>query len=277
MARRLEERLAEIAARQHGVVTRAQLLAVGLTPRAIQGRLESGRMRLLHRGVYLDGPIEPTWGRVMAAVLASGRDARASHHTAASLWEFGPKLDLASPVEVKVPGHRVVRRPGIRAYRSLGLDTVAPATAYGIPTTEPIETLLDLAAILAGLDLERMVARADRGHLITLDELAAAVERHPERPGVATLRSLLGQNGGPAFTRSELEERFRDALRRFQLTAPRFNIRVHGYELDCYWPDAGVAVELDGRAYHRSWQSQQNDRRRDRELAARGIQVIRIT
>lgn len=277
MARRLEERLAEIAARQHGVVTRAQLLALGLTPRAIQGRLESGRMRLLHRGIYLEGPIEPAWARVTAAVLASGRGARASHRTAASLWGFGIELDPASPVEVKVPGHRVVRRPGIRAYRSLGLDTSETASAHGIPTTEPMETLLDLAASLAGLDLERMVARAERGRLITLDELVAAVERHPSRPGMAALRSLLAQHGGPAFTRSELEIRFRDALRRFQLPAPRFNIRAYGYELDCYWPDVGVAIELDGKAYHRSWQSQRNDRRRDRELAARGIQIIRIT
>lgn len=277
MARGLEECLAGIGARQHGVVTRPQLLAAGLTPRAIQGLLESGRLRLLHRGVYLMGPLTPTWAREMAAVLASGEGARASHRTAASLWEFGPRPDPAAPVEVKVPGLRVVRRPGIRAYRALALETRAPATVHGIPTTDPIETLLDLAATLGGADLDEMVASAEHGRLITLDELAAAVDRQPGRRGMVTLRLLLGRNGGPAFTRSELERRFRDALRRFQLPEPRFNIRSHGYELDCFWPDAGLAVELDGKAYHRSWQSRQNDRRRDRELAARGIQVIRIT
>jgi very-short-patch-repair endonuclease len=277
MPRHIEERLAELTARQHGVVTRRQLVRLGFTPRAIQGRLESGRMRLLHRGVYLEGPVEPLWARVMAAVLASGPGARASHRAAASLWELGPGLGPASRVEVKVPGGRVVRRPGIRAYRCVGLETSAPATVHGIPTTDPVETLLDLAANPGPLDLENMVARGERFRLVTLDELAAAVDRHPKCPGMATLRSLLGQSGGPAFTRSELEQLFRDALRRFHLPAPRFNTRVHGYEVDCYWPDAGVAIELDGRAYHDSWKSRRNDRRRDRELVARGIHVIRIT
>jgi very-short-patch-repair endonuclease len=277
MRRGIEERVLEIAARQHGVVTRTQLLAAGLTPRAIQGRLESGRMRSLHRGVYLMGPLEPPRARELAAVLACGGGARASHRTAAGLWELAPRPQAALPVEVKVPGHRVIRRPGIRAYRTLGLEVRAPATVDGVPTTDPIETLLDLAVVVGGPDLERTVARAERSRLITLQDLSAAVEQHPGRRGLGTLRSLLGADDGPAFTRSDLEDRFRDAVRRFQLPEPRFNSRVHGYEVDCYWPEVGLVVELDGAAYHRSWQSQQNDRRRDSDLATRGIHVIRIT
>jgi hypothetical protein len=75
---------------------------------------------------------------------------------------------------VKVPGHKVIRRPGIRAYRVLVLEAHAPATVPGVPATDPIETLLDLAAVGGGSDLERMVARAVRDRLITLDDLTAA-------------------------------------------------------------------------------------------------------
>jgi very-short-patch-repair endonuclease len=279
MRRGIEERVLDIAARQHGVVTRTQLLAAGLTPRAIQGRLESGRLRSLHHGVYLAGPLAlaPPWARELSAVLACGPIARASHRTAASLWDIAPRPDAALPVEVKVPGHKVIRRPGIRAYRVLGLEAHAPATVQGVPVTDPIETLLDLAAVVGGSDLEKMVARAERGRLITLDDLSAAVDQQAGRRGMRALRSLLGREGGPAFTRSDLEDRFRDAVRRFRLPEPRFNIRVHGYEVDCFWPEVGLVVELDGAASHRSWQSQQNDRRRDTDLATCGIHVIRIT
>lgn len=277
MRRGMEERVLDIAARQHGVVTRTQIVAAGVTPRALQGRLESGRMRSLHHGIYLLGPLLPPRARELAAVLACGDGARASHRTAASLWELATRPDWALPVEVKVPGHRVVRRPGIRAYRIRGLEAHAPAHVHGVPATDAMETLLDLAAVVGGSDLERMVARAERGRLITVDDLSAAVDRHSGRRGVRALRSLLGREGGPAFTRSDLEDRFRDAVRRFQLPEPRFNIRVHGYEVDCFWPDVGLVVELDGAAYHRSWQSQQNDRRRDTDLATRGIHVIRLT
>jgi very-short-patch-repair endonuclease len=277
VTRRLEERILEIAARQHGVVTRKQLLGAGLTPRAVQGRVASGRLRLLHRGVYLVGVLAPPWARELAAVLACGPGARASHRTAASLWELAPRPDSAHPVEVKVPGHRVVRRAGIHAYRALGIAERAPASVHGIPTTDPTETLLDLARILSRSDLEKMIAHAERARLVSLDDLRTAADGHPRRRGMRTLRRLLAQERGPAFTRSDLEDRFRDAVRRFQLSSPRFNVRVHGYEVDCFWPDAGLAIELDGAAYHGSWRSQQNDRRRDGDLASRGIHVLRIT
>jgi very-short-patch-repair endonuclease len=277
MTRRIEELVAGIAARQHGVVTRAQLLEAGLTGRTIQGRLESGRLRPLHHGVYLAGPLAPPLARELSAVLACGAGARASHRTAAALWEFAPRPHEAHPVEVKVPNHRVIRRPGIQVYRALEPWTRAPAAARGVPVTDPTETLLDLAAVLPAAELERTVARAERAGLVTLDDLSAAVDRHRGRPGSATLRAQLGQVGGPALTRSELEARFRDAVRRFRFPPPSFNARVHGLEVDCFWPEANLAIELDGAAHHRSWQSQQNDRRRDGDLATRGILVLRIT
>jgi very-short-patch-repair endonuclease len=170
-----------------------------------------------------------------------------------------------------------IRRPGIRAYRSVRLDADEVASVDGIPVTAPGRTLTDLAGVLAPRELERAVARAQRLQLITDDALLATLARHRGVPGIATLAAVLGQEGGAAFTRSELEDLFAEEGRRFGLSAPRRNVRVAGYELDCYWPEARLAVELDGAAWHGSWQSQVNDRRRDRELSAAGIQVIRVT
>lgn len=213
----------------------------------------------------------------MAAVLASGPHARASHRSAAWLWGLGARPSGSSSVEVKVPAGRLVRRPGIRAYRSRGLDAVEPVILHGIPATAATETLVDLARVLTARELERAVARAERENLVGMAELAVVVERIGRGPGIGTLAWLLAQDGGPSFTRSDLESRFMEEIRAFGLGAPQLNAWRCGFELDAYWHDARLAVELDGEAYHRSWRSQENDRNRDSALAAQGIQVFRIT
>lgn len=47
----------KIAGRQHGAVARRQLLEVGVSEREVEYRLETGRLRRLHRGVYAVGPV----------------------------------------------------------------------------------------------------------------------------------------------------------------------------------------------------------------------------
>jgi very-short-patch-repair endonuclease len=272
-----EERVAAVASRQHGVVTRAQLREAGLTRRVVERRLEEGTLRVLHRGVYRVGPLVAPRSREMAAVLACGAGARASHRSAGWLWDLSPRPGHAWPVEVKVRAGRVVRRPGIRAYRTRGLEAEEVATVDGIPVTSPAQTLIDLAPVLEPRDLERAVARAERSRLVTLHDLGGLVAAEGRRPGVSALAAVLALEGGPAFTRSELEDRFKYAVRRFGLPAPAFNVRVGGHELDCYWTSVRLAVELDGAAYHGSWTSQTQDRRRDTDLAAHGVVVLRIT
>jgi very-short-patch-repair endonuclease len=285
MSLTIEERIAEIAARQHGAVTRAQLRELGLTDRAVSRRAARGCLHRLHQGVYRVGPLVAPYLREMAAVLACGAGARASHRSAAWLLEMGPRPGSTSPVEVTVPGSRLVRRPAMRVYRARYLEAgggVGDAatqvmTAHGIPVTSPVRTLVDLAAVLPVGEVEQAVARAERNGLVTLDAVAALLACYRGLPGIGALAAVLGQDGGPAFTRSALESRFADEVRRYGLPAPRFNVRVAGYEVDCWFETARLVVELDGRAYHRSWRSQTNDRRRDRDLAGHGIQVVRIT
>ena len=288
MSGETEARIGAWAARQHGVMTRAQLHAAGLTRRMVDRRVSEGRFRRLHRAVYRVGPIAGHREREIAAVLASGIGARVSHRSAGWLWEITPQPDQVSPVEVTIPGPRVVRRDGIRAYRDYALETASTTRASqdtaedlavvdGVPVTPPTRTVIDLAGSLAPRDLERAVARAERRGLVDLAALADEVARVRPRPGIATLAGILAAADGPAFTRSPLEDRFLEALQRLGLPAPNVNTRLGAYEVDCYWPAAGLAVELDGRTYHRSWQSQVNDRTRDSDLAARGIRVMRIT
>src|SRR4051794_5025834 len=79
--------IAVLAASQHGVVARAQLIAIGMRRGAIQLRLDAGRLHHVHRGVYAVGHRRLTLqGRWMAAVLAAGPGAVLSHRSAAMLW-----------------------------------------------------------------------------------------------------------------------------------------------------------------------------------------------
>jgi len=83
--------------------------------------------------------------------------------------------------------------------------------------------------------------------------------------------------GQPSLSRSEAEERFLALVRRAGLPDPESNVRFHGYELDFLWREQAFAVEIDGYAFHGDRDAFEADRRRDADLAARGIQVMRIT
>jgi very-short-patch-repair endonuclease len=278
--REVEERVAGLAASQHGVVTRTQLLRAGVTVNEVRRRIETSRLVELHRGVYLVGPVASPRAAEMAAVLACGPPAFVSHRSTAWLWELLPRPETAGrsgAVEVRVAANRRVRRPGILARRTERLEPGDVALVDGIPVTSVARTLVDLAGVVRPRELERATARAERRGLVTRDRLLAFVARHRREPGVGVLAGILGQEGGPVLTRSVLEDRFGDEVEAFGLPKPRYNVVVEGYELDVWWARLRHAVELDGAAYHRSWRSQRNDRRRDTDLAAAGITVIRIT
>src|SRR3954468_2482869 len=131
--------------RQHGVITRGQLLARGVTRHGIAHRLAEGRLHRVHAGVYAVGRPELTQhGRWMAAVLACGPGAALSHTSAAALWGIRP--EHAGAIHISVPDGRRPKHPGIRTHRRAQLDATAKD---GIPLTSPIATLIDLAEQLS--------------------------------------------------------------------------------------------------------------------------------
>jgi very-short-patch-repair endonuclease len=284
----VEARIAVIAARQHGVVQRRQLLASGVTAEVLKSRLRSGCLRRVHSGVYmptsLRGPLEPRLAPEMAAVLACGPGALVSRRSAAALLDLGPpprdpaKEGRWRPVDVAFPqGRTPARRPGIRTHRAGPLEAGDVTTVEGIPVTAPSRTLLDLAAVSTARELERAVARAERLGLIDPGDIEHLIERARGRRGARLLRSVIQREGGPKLTRSEAEVRFLDLVRGTGLPAPEVNVVVEGYEIDFLWRECGVAVEVDGFAYHRSRRSFAGDRRRDGDLLGVGIRTLRVT
>lgn len=282
MSQSLDDRIAALATAQHGVVTRAQLLAAGLTPRRVHLRVRSGDLRPLHLGVYilgnLRGALEPERAPVMAAVLACGPGALLGYRHAGWLWKLNESPPPSRLIDVLMPGGRTpTRRPGIRAHRPGPLYPGDATTIDRVPVTSPGRTLCDLATVLSRRDLERAVARAERQELIDAAELRKRVERQRGRAGAPVLRAVLEPASGPAFTRSEAERRFLELVRASGVPEPETNAFAHGYEIDFLWPASGIAVEVDGFAYHSSRRSFASDRRRDADLLDAGIVVIRVT
>jgi very-short-patch-repair endonuclease len=267
----------EAAGRQHGAVARRQLLEAGLSTHSIDGLVARRFLRVLHRGVYQVGPIVGPHFREMAAVLACGSGAVISHRSAGTVWKLLVGLPNDAPVDVMVPARDRGARPGIRAHRVRRLDPGEVTAVDGVPVTTPARTLLDLAGQLRAQELERAVARAERYELLQRAELLRMVRKHPRRPGNPILARLAGSTEPIAFIRSEAEALFLDRIRDAELPTPRVNVRVRGFEVDCFWPAARLIVEVDGFAYHGSASAFERDRRRDGILTVAGYRVIRVT
>ncbi|HEX6589773.1 MAG TPA: type IV toxin-antitoxin system AbiEi family antitoxin domain-containing protein [Longimicrobiales bacterium] len=275
MSRRaLESRIAEIAATQNGVVTRAQLRSAGLSASAIQRRTAERRFIPLYRGVYGITSFLPANARLTAAVLACGEGSVVSHRSAAELWGLLPTTAGVVDVTLFDRAHRCPR--GIRVHR-MRLEPGERTAHHGIPTTTPARTLADIAAHVDRDTLELAAAVAERERLVTRAELTVLPERHRGRPGIPTVRALVDRIAEPSLTRSEAERRFLALIRRARLPTPQANVPVEEFEVDFLWPDHDLAVEVDGYRYHGSRVRFEADRQRATRLASLGIHVVPLT
>jgi very-short-patch-repair endonuclease len=249
-----DARVAAIAARQHGVVSIAQLLWAGLSEAGVRRRVAAGRLHRIHRGVYAVGHAGLSdRGRWMAATLACGDGCALSHRSAAELWGM---LDVGgSDVHVTIPraGGRAVRE-GIRLHRSRTLVASLVTRKDNIPLTRPRRTLEDLR------------------HQLTLPELRGAV-RKAEIAGLP----LDGFDLLPHLPESELELCFLRLCRDHGIRKPETQVRIGRYRIDFLWRAETLIVETDGYRYHRGAVAFEADRTRDNYLVGLGFQVLRFS
>ncbi len=271
----------ELASRQFGVVSRAQLRRAGVPAHVIDRGVRRSRLRTLHPGVYRVGPAAVPLEREMAAVLACGQTAVLSGTSAGARWGLVrsgvESKQIEAGVEISVRDGRRVRLKGVQVRRLASLRDDEVTTFRGIPITTAARTILDLAATLAPRPLEQALARGVREGVVVLGDVARLLKRHPWRRGVRTLRGLLALQEGPALTRSEAEELFLALIRAARLPEPALNVRVAGLEVDFLWRALRVVVEIDGYAYHGSRRAFERDVERDRVLRVAGFIVVRFS
>jgi len=269
----LGRRIEALATRQGGVVSRSQLLQLGLSPDGIARRHARRELIRLHQGVYAVGHRRLTSrARELAAVISCGPDALLSHRSAGS--RHGLLRSTSPRIEVSVPRGRR-SRPGIVVHRRRVLGPDNRVVLEDIPMTSVARTIVDLAS---SPELGRMLDAAERAATRDVggDRSGSGTAPDAARTGSAT------PSAGPLPFRARLyPQRGRAAVaalcRRHGLPMPQVNLWIEGYEIDFFWADAALAVEVDGRAFHSGTRAFHDDRRRDRALLAAGIQTARVT
>jgi very-short-patch-repair endonuclease len=270
--RTVDEILAQLAGRSHGVVTRRELLTSGVTRHEIQQRMETGALLAIHRGVFRVGHAAPSLeARYLAAVKACGPGSLLAGLAAAHLLHL-LKRPPSLP-EVLTARHR--RPTGVRVHRCRSIDRRDSTTWRGVPVTNVPRTLVDLAAVLEPPELARAFHQAVVRHKTKPPAVERVLRRRHNWPGSRELRRVIW--GGEPVSLSKLESSFMALLRDARLSLPRTNIPVGAYYVDCRWPETRLTVELDSYAYHGTRHAWEHDRHREREARARGDEFRRYT
>lgn len=231
--------MADLADRQHGVVSTRQLQALGFSRSGISRAAANGRIHSLYRGVYAVGRSGISQhGQCLAAVLGCGPGALLSHWSAAWLWG----LFKGSPVPLHVTGPipRELRIP-VRIHHSRVLTNADRGNQDGIPVMSVPRVLLDLAALDRRGRWRRYMERAEELALLDLREVDELLDRTKGHRGWGRLR------------------------------------RAAAFEVDMYWAEQRFAIELDTYGTHGTREAFRRDRLRQEDLLLVGIGMIRVT
>lgn len=269
--------VAELAARQHGVVSIRQLEALGISRDAAARAARDGLAHRVFPGVYAIGHLDLSeHGHCLAAVLASGPNAVLSHYSAGWLW--GVTRAEPAPYEVTAPIPRRRKPPRIVVHYARHLSPVDRAVVDNIPVTAVPRVFLDLAARDRKGRLRGYMERAEELGLLDLREIHELLDRTRGHHGWGRLRRAAAFYEVPAeFTRSKFERRFLAAVKADRLPHPAANYNLLGYELDLYWEEQRFAVELDTYGTHGTHEAFERDRVRAEDLLVLGVTMIRVT
>ena len=258
-----------------GLARREELIASAISERTLRRRIATGLLVPVNsRVVALPGTELGLAALTRAAVLARP-DLVPTGLSAAVLHGPGP-WDVVSltgdPWLVGRPSRtmpaRYVSHPGLRTVWREGILTATPAEAV-------VDLLRFLDPTMAG-----QVGRAAlQQQVVTLDQLVTAHERMSGLHGMRQLASVVIDLA--EGTHSDAEHELVARLREAGITGWRANhcvqVGLRRYFVDVAFPEARLALEVDGRAYHSDARSFQRDRRRQNDLVAAGWTVLRFT
>ena len=265
--------------RQYGVAARTQLRNVGVTAHVERAKVASGEWeRPTKRVVRLGGSPSSPEQDLMVALIEAGPGSIASHQSAAWLWDLLPAPDRHSvTMQLAAP----TRRGGFTLHRLAG-PPPAVSDRRGIPTTNPLRTLVDLAGVGPADVLDDAVDRAIATKLVTAEGIRAELDRIAKRgrKGAGAMRAALDRRGlkeGPHP--SVLEARFHRLLKSGGITPLKVEV-VAGpngeYRIDSLL-DPNVAVEVDGHLHHSTPEQKAYDERRRAEIRMGGTFLIVYT
>ena len=275
--------IADIAAPQHGVVSRRQLVQAGVAVHVLDHRVRRGLLVPQHTGVYRLAGSPVTWHqRIAASVLAAGPGAVASHRAAGFLHG----LDAIEPkLEVTVDRGRAPRPAGVTVHRLATLAKSDIEVRDGIRRTRPPATILGLASVVPVAVLERALDDALVRGLVSGGQLQRRLDLSGRqgRSGAGALASLLAErSAAPRWTQSEFERRLRRLVTSAGLPppVPQFEVALPDGRrafLDFAWPDLRLGIEADSYRHHASRGDWARDHVRNNGLISLGWRILAVT
>jgi len=267
-----------MAARQFGVVSLEQLRGLGFSYAQVRGALRRGSLLRIYPGVYAVGHASiGRSGRLLAALLACGEGAFLSHRTAAGLW--GLCAVNVHRIEVSVSGPRAPRVGGLLTHRVRRPPRRGELSASGqLRMSSPLRVLVELSERESEQELERLITEGVRRQVLRVSDLPAMIDAHARRRGIRRLRlaaaRYLPREDGKSGLEREVGEWIAGERR---IPRPQRNVFFDGWELDFFWPELRVALELDGRPYHTAVRDMDRDNLKSGRLAIAGVRLLRIT
>jgi hypothetical protein len=275
-----EAAVAETLTRQRGVLSRAQAFAMGITANGLRHRIRPGGpwQRLLP-GVYLALTGQPTREQLEVAALLYAGSGSAITGAAALRRYFVEAPDMGT-VDVLVPAGR---QPGSRGFAVIHRTRRMPpvvaingAISFVFPARAVADTVKSLHRLA---DARAVVASAVHQRRCTVADLAVELRSRPGG-GSELLRTVLAEVADGI--RSAPEADFRELIRKTELPLPLFNPRLYLNgkflaEPDAWWPQAGVAAEVDSHRWHAAPEDRERTMARHARLAAAGLIVLHFS
>lgn len=273
--------IANATATQHGLATHPQLRVLGLSDEQIANRLQRKLLLPMHEGVYRHAaaPWTPP-GQLLAAVLACGAGAVASHRSAARLHDLRD-VPRWRP-EVTVPGSRLPLLRGVVRHRTDLLEPLDVTSVNRIPVTSLPRTLLDLGAVVSFEVVEMAAQDAIIRGGVSAVELVCVLERVGKRGrrGAAALRAVVRASLPSAGIESRLELDLVRLIESCPVPQPVLQYEIvlpdgRRLRLDTAWPELRIAAEADGRRWHSTRREFERDLLRSRAITAAGWRHFR--
>jgi very-short-patch-repair endonuclease len=260
-----------IAERQYGLLTREQLVTLGLSTRQIEYRIETRRLEIIYPGVYrVVGSLPSARQRAMGATLWLGRGCAVSHQTAAALLHLELRQTYDMHLSAPASNRRRSKNGALIVHRVLSLSPLDIRIVDGIPSTSAARTIVDLSRQVDAEQLQAMFESARRMGLVTATTLLANSERAP------AVRAMLRRSEARPLE-SRLEVKLARLLHTSRLPPSVAQYRIATYRVDRAWPEHRVAIEADGFRHHGQHLEWKRDRARTAAIEALGWRIVHVT
>jgi very-short-patch-repair endonuclease len=272
----LDDAVAALAGGQRTIVTHKQLIEVGCSQRRVAHWVNRGRLQVVFHGVYsvVRGELPPL-AREQAALLACGERVFLSHHTAAFIW--GLRKWHPIDVEVSVVGRYRASSKGISVHRIREIDRRELRHHEGLWVSSPERAVLEIAGTLPAPEVASAIDEGLASKVLNRRKLEDVLGGHRGRRGAGRLGAVLAGGAGKTITRSHAEWAFLKLIRDAGLPEPQVNAPFGRWELDFFWPEHRMVVEIDGYGFHSGPRAFHRDHEKDLALADARLDVRRFT